>query len=109
MRFVAERVGASYFALVVWNITMKRKRNTDFKMRYKHKDARRDIRFIFSEQGLIFIEKAKELFRRVYNFHLLDKRKDKNKGKKKSCERCFRYYFKMSNKFDRERKKEREK
>jgi hypothetical protein len=71
---------------------------------YGHRQARKDIRFIFSEQGLIFIEKAKELFRRVYNFHLLDKRKNKNKGKKKPCERCFKYFFKMSNKFDSERR-----
>jgi len=71
---------------------------------YGHKEARRDIGFIFSEMGLKFTQKANELFKKVYNFHLLDKRKNRNKGKPKTCESCFRYFFKMSNKFAKERR-----
>ena len=73
-------------------------------MRYTHREARRDIRFIFSEMGLKFVQKANELFKKVYNSHLLDRRRNKNKGKPKTCERCFKYFFKMSDKFAKERR-----
>ncbi|MDP2930229.1 MAG: hypothetical protein Q8N56_01305 [bacterium] len=36
---------------------MKQKIDTDPKMKYGHRQAKRDIRFIFSKQGLIFTEK----------------------------------------------------
>jgi hypothetical protein len=68
-------------------------------MNYGHRQARKDIRFIFSEEGLADSKKSNEIFIRMYNFHLLDKRKDKSKGKKKPCERCFRYYFRKEGEF----------
>jgi hypothetical protein len=65
----------------------------------KCKEARKAIRFIFSEQGLADNKKSEETFKEFYNFHLLDKRKNRNKDIRKSCERCFKYYFRIQSKF----------
>ena len=63
-------------------------------MKYKCEDAKRDMQFVFSEKRIDNEGERKEAYARFYH-HLLHK----GGKKRKFCERCFKYFFKVKEEF----------
>jgi len=61
-------------------------------MAYKCKDARKDIRFIFSKEAEEYPEKTKQAFKRFLS-HIVNE-----KEPEKACSKCDAYYEKTKKK-----------